>query len=513
MKRSVTAKLGMTDVRQSAWQGAFGNWAALFAGAILPLSLAPFHLYPLAVLSLLILFLSWQDICPRKAFWRGGLFGIGLFGVGVSWVFVAIHVFGQASVLLAGFLTALFVVALSAMTAILGFLVKRLTGPWISSIDYVLLLPIFWLLFEWFKAWFLTGFPWLEIGTGQIEGPLAGIIPVLGVYGASWLVALTAGCLAVFISRRKWPFLGVALFIWGGAWLLQSVAWTQPTGKPITAALVQGNVPQEIKWDPQQLRNTLQLYADLSRQHWDADVIVWPENAATAFYHQLEEGYLAPLGQEARAHDTEIILGLPVLDDNGNDYYNSMVSLTEPPAFYHKRHLVPFGDYIPFEFLRGLIAFFDLPMSSFVPGTIQQPQMMLAGQPVGVSICYEDAFSSEVRAGLPTATLLINATNNAWYGDSFAPHQHLQISRSRGLETGRSILRVTTNGVSAIIDFKGNIAVQGPQFEQAVITGEIQPREGSTPYVRWGQWPLLLTALLLLAVRLLYQRHQGRQST
>ncbi len=139
--------------------------------------------------------------------------------------------------------------------------------------------------------------------------------------------------------------------------------------------------------------------------------------------------------------------------------------------------------------------------------------MMLAGQPVGVSICYEDAFSSEVRAGLPTATLLINATNNAWYGDSFAPHQHLQISRSRGLETGRSILRVTTNGVSAIIDFKGNIAVQGPQFEQAVITGEIQPREGSTPYVRWGQWPLLLTALLLLAVRLLYQRHQGRQST
>ncbi|ODN68104.1 apolipoprotein N-acyltransferase [Methylophaga muralis] len=490
----------MTIPGHKAWQGAFGSWAALVAGAILPLSLSPFHFYPLAIISLLILFMSWQHVTPRQAFWRGSLFGAGMFGVGVSWVYVAIHVFGQASVFLAGLLTALFVVALGLMIGGLGWLLKRLTGPFFSSKDFLILLPIGWLLFEWFKAWFLTGFPWLEVGTGQIEGPLAGFIPLIGVHGASWLVALTAGCLAIVISQRKWPLILLPVVIWGSAYTLQSVDWTQPTGEPLKAALIQGNVPQEIKWDPQQLRNTLQLYADLSRQNWDADIIVWPENAATAFYHQIDEGYLAPLGREARGQNTDIILGLPVLDENGDDYYNSMVSLTETPVFYHKRHLVPFGDYVPFETLRGLIKFFDLPMSAFVPGSVNQPQMTLAGQPVGISICYEDAFSSEVLDTVPVATMLINATNNAWYGDSFAPHQHLQISRSRGLETGRPILRVTTNGISAFIDYKGKIQNQSPQFEQAVLTGEIQPRDGSTPYVRWGQWPLLISTLLLLAL-------------
>lgn len=495
----------MTNPGQKAWQSALGSWAALIAGAILPLSLAPFHFYPLAVLSLLILFLSWQYVTPRQAFWRGSLFGTGMFGVGVSWVYVAIHVFGQASILLAGFLTALFVIALGLMIGVLGWLLKRLTGPVFSAKDFLILLPISWLLFEWFKAWFLTGFPWLEVGTGQIEGPLAGLIPLIGVHGASWLVALTAGGLAVAICGRKWLLLLLPLAIWGGGYSLQSIEWTQPTGGPIKAAMIQGNVPQEIKWDPQQLRNTLQLYADLSRQNWDADVIVWPENAATAFYHQIADGYLASLGKEARSHNTDIILGLPVLDENGEDYYNSMVSLTEQPVFYHKRHLVPFGDYVPFETLRGLIKFFDLPMSGFVPGATGQPQMMLAGQPVGVSICYEDAFSSEVLDTVPAATLLINATNNAWYGDSFAPHQHLQISRSRGLETGRPILRVTTNGISAFIDHKGKILQQSRQFEMAVLTGDIQAREGSTPYVQFKQWPLLITTLLLLALWAYYQ--------
>lgn len=494
----------------SLWKGKSGLWAALIAGGLLPLSLAPFYLYPLAVLSLLILFMSWQHVSPRQAFWRGSLFGTGMFGVGVSWVFVAIHVFGQASVLLAGLLTALFVLALACMVGGLGWLVKRLTGPDFTPRDLLMLLPVSWLAFEWFKAWFLTGFPWLEAGTGQIDGPLAGAIPVLGVHGASWLVALTAGSLAVWIYWRKWPWLLLPMTIWGGAYAMQSVQWTHPVDEPIKAALIQGNVPQEIKWDPQQLRNTLQLYADLSRQNWQADLIVWPENAATAFYHQLNTNYLEPLGREARANDTEIILGLPVLDENGEDYYNSMVSLTETPVFYHKRHLVPFGDYVPFETLRGLIKFFDLPMSAFVPGSANQPQMRLAGQPVGVSICYEDAFSSEVREAVPAATMLINATNNAWYGDSFAPHQHLQISRSRGLETGRPILRVTTNGISAFIDFKGNISQQSPQFERAVLTGEIQPRAGYTPYVWWGQWPLLIVIFLLLGIWAYYSRFQRR---
>jgi apolipoprotein N-acyltransferase len=274
--------------------------------------------------------------------------------------------------------------------------------------------------------------------------------------------------------------------------------------------MIQGNVDQAIKWDPEQLRNTLQLYASLSVQNWDSDLIIWPENAATAFYHHIDEAFLLPLAEEAAKHNAELLVGLPVLDEDGERYYNSMAKLSPTPDFYHKKQLVPFGDYVPFETLRGLIAFFDLPMSGFVPGPQHQPLIHAAGQPLGITICYEDAFTEEVRATLPEASLLVNATNNAWYGDSFAPHQHLQISRSRALEAGRPVLRVTTNGISAFIDHKGQLGTQSPQFEQAVITESVQPRAGATPYVQFGPWPLI-GLLLVLFAGWAYYRHFYRQ--
>jgi apolipoprotein N-acyltransferase len=184
-----------------------------------------------------------------------------------------------------------------------------------------------------------------------------------------------------------------------------------------------------------------------------------------------------------------------------------MMSLGSEEGFYHKRHLVPFGDYVPFEWLRGVIAFFDLPMSAFVPGPQKQPLLAAAGQKVGVSICYEDVFSTEVLQTVPEATLLVNATNNAWYGDSFAPHQHLQISRSRALETGRPLVRATTNGISAFVNFKGEIQAQTPQFEQAALTQTVQPRQGETPYVTLKRWPIWLLSLLMLCLWA-YYRHK-----
>jgi apolipoprotein N-acyltransferase len=287
---------------------------------------------------------------------------------------------------------------------------------------------------------------------------------------------------------------------------LKQIDWTLPVGTDIRTTLIQGNVPQQIKWKPEQLVNTLKLYQATTAQYWDDDLVVWPESALPAFYHQLKDFYLDPLQQQAKASDTDILIGLPVRDGEQGDYYNSMMVLGGEQGFYHKRHLVPFGDYVPFEWLRGLIAFFDLPMSSFSAGPTDQPLLHVAGQPVAITICYEDVFSDEVLQALPEATFLVNATNNAWYGDSFAPHQHLQISRSRALETGRPLVRVTTNGISAFVDFKGRIQSQTPQFHRAVLSHQVHPRQGETPYVNWRQWPILLLSVFMLLLWAYYRR-------
>jgi len=495
----------MFTEKRTGWQGPLGSWFALLGGCLLPVAFAPFYFYPIAVLSLMLLFASWRHSSPRQAFWRGWLFGLGMFGVGVSWIYVAIHEFGEASVFLAGLLTLGFVAFLALLPAAMGWLVKRISRKKLTSLDFVLLLPVAWLGFEYLKSWLLTGFPWLEIGTSQIDGPLAGFIPVIGVYGVTGLVALCAGLLLAVLVHQRWWLLLPVILIWPAGMYLKTQQWTVEEGDPLTVSMIQGNVSQEIKWDPEQLQNTLTLYASLTGQHWDSDLIVWPENAATAFYHQLESSYFTPLAEEARRQNTDLLLGLPVLDDDGKRYYNSMVKLGEQPVFYHKKQLVPFGDYMPLEFLRGLIAFFDLPMSGFTAGPAQQPLIEVAGQPVGITICYEDAFTHEVTRTLPQATLLVNATNNAWYGDSFAPHQHLQISRSRALEVGRPVIRVTTNGISAFIDHQGQNYAQTPQFEQAVLTAEVQPRSGQTPYVKWGHKPFIFSALGLLIIWLFWR--------
>jgi apolipoprotein N-acyltransferase len=490
----------------SGWQGAKGAIIALIAGMLLPLAFAPFDFYPIAVMSLSLLFLCWQGVSAKQAAYRGFLFGFGLFGVGVTWVYVAIHDFGHASILVSGLLTLGFVAFLASYLAVIGWAFQRFIKPSNTSSDYLLLLPVVWLAFDWFRGWLLSGFPWLELGVSQITGPLAGFIPIIGVLGVSWLTAFSAGLLVVLWMKRQLPYAIAFLVIWMAGDRLKTVEWTLPIGEPIKVTMIQGNIPQAIKWNPEQLYKTLALYEARTEQNWDSDLIIWPENAVTVFYHQAEEYFLSPLAQKAKQNQTNILLGIPVKGDGEADYYNSMALLGDSPHFYHKQHLVPFGDYIPFEWLRGLIAFFDLPMSSFVPGESNQTLMEIAGYKVGISICYEDVFSSEIRPTLPMANLLVNATNNAWYGDSFAPHQHLQISRSRALEMGRPVLRATTNGISAFIDHHGKLLMNSPQFEQAVITHDIQGRKGATPYVMFGYWLIFVLALFMTGWWAYYRR-------
>ncbi|ADE16909.1 apolipoprotein N-acyltransferase [Nitrosococcus halophilus Nc 4] len=492
-----------------AWSG---DALALTGGLLGPLAFSPYDLYLLAIIVPALLFAACRNLSIQRAFWRGWLFGLGWFGAGISWVYVAIHDFGYASVPLALLLTASFVAFLSLFPAALVALVT-FWFPQENRYKYLLVWPAAWVMIEWFRGWFLTGFPWLNLGYSQIESPLHGLAPILGVYGLSLAAALSAGLLLVVWykpGRGRFAALSGLGVLWGAAVLLSYVPWTMPVGKPLQTSLIQGNIPQAVKWQPEQVKSTLERYWRLTVKHWESDLIVWPESALTVFYHQVADGYLADLAAEAQAHKTDLLIGLPVFHQETGKYFNGMLSLGSQQAFYYKQHLVPFGEYVPLEeYLRGLIRFFDLPMSSFSAGPQGQPLLQAAGYPVATSICYEDAFGEEIIAALPEANLLVNATNNAWYGDSLAPHQHLQISRMRALETGRDLVRATTNGISAIIDAKGALQATTPQFQTTVLTGSVQPRAGATPYVLWGNGPILGLCLCMLAIGRYAQRSKG----
>jgi len=479
---------------------------AFVTGAALPMAFAPLSLFPLALIIPTILFWQWLNATPKEAARQGFAFGLGMFGVGISWVYVAIHVFGHTPAVVAALLTLIFVAFLALFPALQAYFSVRLLNnyknhPQYSLIASLLILPTVWVFFEWFRGWVLTGFPWLNLAYSHIDTPLAGMASIVGVYGLGWISVLTSGLLLyLFIvpNRRVHAGIGIVL-LWGSAYAVGNIEWTRPVDKPISVSIVQGNIPQITKWDPRQIQVRLDAYAKLTRQHWGSDLIFWPENSISVFYHDIEHHYFKPLIAEAKKHNSDLVIGIPYMNLKTGKYYSSLVSLGKTPTVYNKRHLVPFGEFVPLEFLiRGMVEFFDLPMSSFSRGERHQPILQAAGQKLAPSICYEDAFGEEVIDFLPEATLLINGSNNAWYGDSLAAHQHLQVSRMRSVETGRMLMRATTNGISALVDHRGKILKRSPQFETYVLKGEVQPRTGATPYVRLGNYPVVILMLVIL---------------
>lgn len=501
-----------------------GYLIVFIAGALLPLAFSPVNFYLISILSPAVLFYSFLSATPRRAAWLGWWFGMGFFGVGVSWVFVAIYVFGLSSITLSVLLTFISINVLAACIALQGYLsiffIQKINLV-NRKVIVIIVFPVFWVLLEWFRGWFMTGFPWLNLGYSQTSSALSGYAAVLGVYGVSWFVAVSASLLLIAIfnnqeinNKKRIAVLLSVAGIWIGGALLSQVNWTEKTGKPLKVSLVQGNVEQLNKWDPDHFEKRKQRYLSLTQKHWDSDLVLWPENSLTIFYHQLKENFLKQLTEEAQKNNTDIILGLPVLDEKNDEYFSSLMVInnsgedSNKVQFYHKSHLVPFGEFLPFSsLLRGLISFFDLPMSGFTPGQYDQKLLTATGQKIAPTICYEDAFGEDLIRFLPEATLILNASNNAWYGDSFAPHQHVQISQMRALETGRDLMRVTTNGVSALIDHKGKITSRSPQFKAHVVTGFVQPRSGATPYVKWGNYPVLFILLSGLVGSLLYKKY------
>lgn len=491
----------------SGWRA---DLLALLAGAATPLAFAPLGWWPLAILGPAVLFGLWLFADVVGASRRGGAFGAGFFGVGISWVFVSIYYHGYVSLPLSLFLTLLLILVMALFPALLGYLIARFFPPRFEKrytrLKLLLVMPAAWVLVEWVRGWFMTGFPWISLGYSQTDTLLAGWAVWLGVFGLSWIVALNAALLvALLLDRGGRLYYVLALMgLWALAWPMQKYYWTEPHGAPVKVALLQGNVAQDVKWSPDNRLSTIKLYTELTRQHWDADLIVWPESALPAFYHEVE-AYLDDLELEARQHDTDLLIGLLSYGADEQSYYNTMLSLGpgtgEGRGMYHKNHLVPFTEYLPFKWLLGsVVSFMQVPMSDFSRGGAEQKPLAVAGQRAGISICYEDAFGEEVIRALPEATLLVNVSNDAWFDDTWAPPQHLQMARMRALETERPLLRGTNTGITAVIDPKGRIVTRVPQFEIAVATATIQPRTGMTPYAITGNWSIVTLMLFLLGL-------------
>lgn len=481
-------------------------WLALIAGVLAVGAFAPFGYFPLAFISLAVLFNQWLSDTPHQALRHGGLFGLGFFSVGVSWVYVSVHVYGQLPLPVSALIAILFVLVLAVFPALAGYLVRRYL-PVNGWGGVLLVLPSGWVLAEWLRGWVFTGFPWLNTGASQIDGPLAAYLPIVGEYGVAWLLCVCAVLLAAIVgNRRRVISLVLLAVVIASGYLLERIEWTAARGDAIRVSLVQGNIAQADKWAPENLEHTLRLYADLTAAQPDSELVVWPETAIPAFYHQVEDSYIPYLEEQLTESGMSLLTGIPVLDRETWTYYNSVIALNGSRGFYNKQHLVAFGEYLPLRWLIGdTLDALAVPNADFTPGKAGQTLVQAAGYPVGSSICFEVAFARVINDSLPEAAFLVNVSNDGWFGRSLAPFQHLEIARVRAKETGRALLRATNTGISAIIDHDGTIQSRSQQFEQAVVKGDIVPRQGATPYVRFGDWPVVLVAvfcLLLARVRI-----------
>jgi apolipoprotein N-acyltransferase len=424
----------------------------------------------------------------------------------VSWVYVSLHVFGMMPAPLAAVFTLLFCAYLALFPALVGNLQARLELP--PAIKLLVFVPAAWILTEWMRGWLLTGFPWLASGYSQTGTPLAGFAPAAGVYGVGWALLLSSAALALAVAERRAVVRAVALAVAALPYLaglaLQQLEWSTASGKPISVALVQGNIEQALKFEPKRYAATLATYRRLI-DSTQAKLVVLPETAIPRFLDSVDPAYLDGLAGQASARGSDILVGVPFRDATGR-YYNGVVNLGATELqFYAKAHLVPLGEFVPPEF-GWIVSILRIPLSDFSRGGVQRP-MRAAGEHVALTVCYEDAFGEELVAQLPQATLLANVSNVAWFGDSLAPEQHLQISRMRAIETGRYMVRATNTGVTAIIDHEGRVVSQLPQFTEAVLEGHAEPRTGTTPYMKWVNRPVIaggvlaVVACVLIAIR------------
>lgn len=477
-------------------RGAAGALAAL-AGACLTASFAPAAWYFVAPPAIAAALIAWRRAGPRAAFFTGWCFGAGFFGAGLHWMYVSLHDFGGLPPAPAALATALLAAALALYPAALAWCGTRLAP---AGLAQVALWPSLWTLCEWLRGWLFTGFPWNTPGQAAVDSPLAGVLPLVGVTGATWLAVLLGAALAAGTRAGLAVFAAAALAAWGTQWL----EWTRPAGAPLTAALVQPAIPQGQRFDAARFERDLALHRRMTLAAGEVDLVVWPEASLPTLYRRYEERLARPLADRLARHGGHLLLGAFTADAHGG-VRNSLVlaggaDAGQDGSMYHKRHLVPFGEYLPFAGVLGFLRdFVVLPRADLLPGA-GPPLLRIGAHEVGALICYEAIFAAETRAALPRAAYLVNVSNDSWFGRSLGPHQHLQMARARAAEAGRPLLRATTGGVSGIIDHKGRLLESAPIAERRIVSAAIQPRQGATAYALAGDWPTLAWSAFWVAL-------------
>ena len=479
-----------------------GQLLLFLFGAMTTLTFAPFGLYFLMPVVMLPVMFVWVFTPPRASAKLSFWYGAGLFLSGTYWLYISIHVFGQAPLWVAMLIMVGLVLIMSAYCAAAGWIISRLAEG--SARRLLFVGPAAWVTIEWLRGWLMSGFPWLAAGYSQIDSTLAGWVPLVGVYGASVVTVLSSAALLGAViekGRARWLYAGTVILPWLVGAALQPIQWTEATDGSLRTTIVQGGVSQDRKWAADEFKPTLELYRNALLEYHDSDLVIWPEVAIPSTIDQVER-YIGEWQSDIQSQPRTLLFGILERDLEARKIFNSVVMLNgHDRQIYRKRHLVPFGEYFPVpDFVRKWMRLMSLPTSDMSAGDEDQPLLEgLSGDKMAVAICYEDAYGAEQLYALPEASVLINVSNDAWFGDSIAPHQHLEIARMRALEAGRYVVRATNNGVSAFIGPKGELLDTAPQFEYAAMTMDIIPHTGATPFVRGGNWPVITLLLGILA--------------
>ncbi|WP_218689779.1 apolipoprotein N-acyltransferase [Psychrobacter sp. BF1] len=487
---------------------------AWLAGAMFILALAPYGFWPIALVSPAILYaLLMPDMSGKRAFIIGEAYGMGLWCVGAFWLYTSIHDYGDTPAWLALILIALMGLGMGLFHGFLALVFNRGVGK--QPFAFAAL----WVLQEWLKTWLFTGFPWLFVGYAFTEQYwLSSLAPVAGVFAVSFVAVLLASSVVEQMRNRGGYLLAsFALLVVSTSLWLVDPQWTKPKGTPdISVSLIQGNIPQDLKWLTEFQIETLKIYATLSSTEWGRDIILWPESSIPMFQTEAV-GFIGEMVKLAKETDTTWVTGIPYKDeaafnaasDKYPPFYNSVIALgAQADGLYKKQRLVPFGEYIPFEGMLDILP--DLAGSqdilSYSRGDDQQSPLRVRGHNLGAAICYEVAYPDTTRKNAIGTDFLLTISNDAWFGTSAGPLQHLQMVQMRALENGRWFMRATNTGVTAIIDHKGHIVKRAPQFERTVLRGNIQARVGNTPFMTWGNYPILIIMALLLILSYLGKR-------